>query len=167
MPTARTSTAAHARPKRAAKADNAIAMLIADHDKVKKLFKAFEKEEDDAGKEKIAGEICTELKIHTRLEEEIFYPAAREAIDEEDLMDEAVVEHASAKDLISQIEAMGPDDELYDAKVTVLGEYVDHHVKEEQKQMFPKVRKAKLDLEELGERMKARKEELLQSGRIS
>jgi hemerythrin superfamily protein len=91
------------------------------------------------------------LTVHAEAEEEIFYPAAREAIEEQDLLDEAEVEHASAKDLIAQIEAMDSSDPLYDAKVTVLGEYIDHHVEEEEKEMFPKVKKAKLDLEALGE----------------
>ena len=87
-------------------------------------------------------EICVTLTVHATIEEELFYPAAREAEVETDLLDEAEVEHASAKDLIAQIEGMGPDDELYDAKVTVLGEYIDHHVKEEEGEMFPKCRKA-------------------------
>jgi hemerythrin superfamily protein len=102
-----------------------------------------------------------ELTVHAQLEEEIFYPAAREALEEQDLLDEAEVEHASAKELIAQLESTKPGAELYDAKVTVLGEYIDHHVKEEEKQMFPKVRKARLDLEELAAQMKARKEALM------
>jgi hypothetical protein len=95
------------------------------------------------------------------VEETIFYPAARETLDEQDLLDEAEVEHASAKALIDQLEGMQPNDELYDAKVTVLGEYIEHHVKEEEKQMFPKARKARMDLEELGERIKQHKERTL------
>jgi hemerythrin superfamily protein len=140
--------------KPAASENDAIAILTADHKKVKKLFKDFEKIKDDgeaADKEAIVQEICAELTLHAEAEEEIFYPAAREAIEEQDLLDEAEVEHASAKDLIAQIEAMDSSDPLYDAKVTVLGEYIDHHVQEEEKEMFPKVKKAKLDLEALGE----------------
>ena len=142
---------------------DAIAMLTEDHKKVQKLFKEFEKrsdEDDEEGKQALVGMICAELTIHATIEEEIFYPAARRAIEEEDLLDEAEVEHATAKELIAQLEGMQAGDELYDAKVTVLGEYVDHHVKEEQNEMFPKVKKAKLDLQALGEQMLERKQEL-------
>lgn len=144
---------------------NAITMLTEDHAKVRKMFKQFEKmkdDEDDAGKAALVGEICTELKLHTQIEEECFYPAAREALEEQDLLDEAEVEHASAKELISQLESMQPGDELYDAKVTVLGEYVEHHAKEEEKEMFPKVRKAKLDLDALAEEMSQIKNRAMQ-----
>lgn len=144
---------------------NAITMLMEDHANVRKLFKQYEKLKEKAdGEEKVAlvEKICNELKLHTELEEEIFYPAAREALEEQDLLDEAEVEHASAKALIAQLEGMQPGDELYDAKVTVLGEYVEHHVKEEEKQMFPKARKARMDLEELGERIRQHKEQSLQ-----
>jgi hemerythrin superfamily protein len=135
---------------------NVITMLTEDHAKVRKMFKQFEKskdDEDDAAKAALVSEICTESKLHTQIEEECFYPAAREALEEQDLLDEAEVEHATAKELISQLESMQPGDELYDAKVTVLGEYVEHHAKEEEKEMFPKVRKAKLDLDALAEEM--------------
>jgi hemerythrin superfamily protein len=103
------------------------------------------------------------LTAHTTIEEEIFYPAAREALEDEgqDLLDEASVEHASAKELIGQIMTMSPDDDLYDAKVKVLGEYVDHHAQEEEKEMFPQCRKAKMDLDELGAQLQARKQELM------
>ena len=160
--TSHSSARAKADP-RAAKSDDAITLLTADHDKVKKLFKSFEKLTDANAdkKEELVAEICTELTVHATIEEEIFYPAAREALEDQDLLDEAEVEHASAKELIAQLEDMKPGDELYDAKVTVLGEYIDHHVKEEQEEMFPKIRKAKLDLNALGVQMKARKEELM------
>ena len=108
----------------------------------------------------MAQQICEELTIHTTIEEEIFYPAARAAINDDDIMDEADVEHAGAKELIAQIQAMKPDESHYDAKVKVLGEEIDHHVKEEQGEMFPKVRKTKLDLAGLGAQMAARKAEL-------
>ena len=147
------------------RAPNAITMLTEDHAKVRKMFKQFEKmmaEGDDAEKAELVREICAELKVHTQIEEECFYPAAREALEEHDVLDEAEVEHASAKDLISQLESMKPGDELYDAKVTVLGEYVDHHAKEEEKEMFPKVRKAKLDLEGLAEEMSQIKSRAMQ-----
>src|SRR5678815_1820249 len=142
----------------------ALAMLKADHDKVKKLFKQFEKmheEEEEEQAEQLATQICNELKIHTTLEEEIFYPEVRNAIDDEDLMNEAEVEHASAKELIAQIESMSSGDDKFAAKVMVLGEYINHHVKEEQDEMFPQARKAKVDLAALGERMLARKQELM------
>ena len=150
------------RPKNGAH-DDAIALLMEDHKKVQKLFKDFEKikeEDSDDGKQGLVQQICNELTIHTQVEEEIFYPAAREAIDEQDLLDEAEVEHASAKELIAQLQSMEADDELYDATVTVLGEYVNHHIKEEQDEMFPKVKKAKLDVQALGEEMMRRKQEL-------
>jgi hemerythrin superfamily protein len=101
------------------------------------------------------------LTAHATAEEELFYPRAREVLgDDEDLVDEADVEHASAKELIAQIEAGSPDDPLYDAKVKVLGEYIDHHVKEEEGEMFPKIRKSDLDLDAIGEEIAARKAEL-------
>jgi hemerythrin superfamily protein len=147
--------------KSATGSEDAIELLKADHKKVKKLFAEYEKMKEDADaseKEALAAEICTELTLHTELEEELFYPAAREAIEEEDLLDEAEVEHASAKDLIAQIQEMDSSDPLFDAKVKVLGEYVNHHVEEEEKEMFPKVKKAKqLDLDALGEEIAALK----------
>jgi hemerythrin superfamily protein len=146
-------------------AQDAIAMLMADHKKVKKLFSDFDKlKEDGSDKDKsaIVDQICNELKIHTELEEEIFYPAVRKAIDDSDLMDEALVEHAGAKDLIAQLEDASPDDDLYDAKVTVLGEQINHHVKEEEGEMFPKAKKAKVDTEALGSTMLKRKLALME-----
>ena len=139
---------------------DALALLKADHELVEDLFDKFEKARTDKQKDTLAEQICTELTIHAQIEEEIFYPAVREAIGEEDLMDEADVEHAGAKDLIAQIENSAPGEDQFDAKVTVLGEYIKHHVKEEQSEMFPKVRKADLDLKELGAAMGARKAEL-------
>jgi len=146
-------------------AQDAIAMLTADHKKVKKLFADFDKLRDtgsDEDKASIVDQICNELKIHTELEEEIFYPAVRKAIDDGDLMDEALVEHAGAKDLIAQLEDASPEDDLYDAKVTVLGEQIDHHVKEEEGDMFPKAKKAKVDTEVLGATMLKRKITLME-----
>jgi hemerythrin superfamily protein len=149
---------------RVTRAPNALNMLTEDHARVRKMFKQFEKEKESEPSEKaeLVSQICAELTVHTQLEEEIFYPAAREALEEQDLLDEAEVEHASAKSLIQQLESMQPEDELYDAKVTVLGEYIEHHVKEEEKQLFPKVRKARLNLDELAEQMSERKSELMQ-----
>ena len=144
---------------------NALELLKQDHAKVKQSFKEFEKmdHEDEATMQEMVRAVCAELKAHTTIEEEIFYPAVRAAIEDEDLMNEAQVEHASAKDLIAQLEGMQPDDPLYSATFTVLGEYVLHHVKEEESEMFPQVRKAKLDLEELGATIMARKQQILES----
>ena len=145
--------------------EDAISLLTADHAKVKKLFKEFadlkEEKGTDEDKSVLVAQICDELKVHTEIEEEIFYPAVRGAIDDDGLMDEALVEHAAAKELVTQLENMDPDDELYDAKVTVLGEQIQHHVKEEESEMFPKARKAKVDGVALGAQMAERKAELL------
>ena len=144
--------------------DDAISLLTADHDKVKDLFKQFEEIKDSRGgkqKEKIVAQACHELTIHTKLEDEIFYPAVRSAIDDDNLMNEAKVEHDGAKGLIAQLESMDAGDELYVAKFTVLSEYVKHHIEEEQNEMFPKARKAEqLDMAALGQRMLKRKQEL-------
>jgi hypothetical protein len=142
---------------------DAIALLKADHRKVEQLFAAFEEAKGSAPKAKLAREICTELKIHTMIEEEIFYPAFEGKI-EQDLLEEAIVEHDGAKVLINDIEAGGPGEEFYDAKVKVLSEQIEHHVKEEEKPaegMFAQCRKAEVDLVELRDRMLARKEELM------
>jgi hemerythrin superfamily protein len=150
---------------RAAMSD-ATALLMRDHAEVKKLFKQYEKLADaEAGgdeRQALAEQICAMLTVHATIEEEIFYPAAREAEVESDLLDEAEVEHASAKELIAQIQGMGPDDELYDAKVTVLGEYIDHHVQEEEGEIFPKCRKAGMDLADLAQQLSERKAELME-----
>lgn len=147
----------------AAKSD-ATVLLTRDHNQVHQLFKQYEKladsEADGSNRQALAEQICDMLTMHATAEEEIFYPAAREAGIESDLLDEAEVEHASAKDLIAQIRAMRPDEDLYDAKVKVLGEYIDHHVKEEQEEMFPKCRKSKMDLAGLAQQIAERKAEL-------
>jgi hemerythrin superfamily protein len=142
---------------------DAIELLTADHEKVKGLFEQFEKLSDRSkvNKKKLADQICLELTVHTQIEEEIFYPAMREASKDDDMVDEAVVEHAAAKDLIAQIREMDPGDDLYDAKVKVLSEQIDHHVGEEEDEMFDKARKTKLDLAALGEEMAMRKDELM------
>jgi hemerythrin superfamily protein len=142
---------------------DAIELLMQDHKKVQKVFKEFEKSKDELGeaeKSEMVRQCCMDLKIHTQLEEEIFYPAAREAIEDEELLDEAEVEHASAKQLIDELESMEPGEELYDARFTVLGEYVNHHIKEEEHSLFPEVKKAKLDLDELGQQMLQMKQKL-------
>jgi hypothetical protein len=137
-------------------------LLAEDHRKVEGLFEQYEKAGGDGRKEKIARQICTELKIHSMIEEEIFYPALRGKISDEDL-DEAYVEHDGAKVLINEIEAGGPDEAFYDAKVKVLQEQIEHHVEEEEKirgNIFQQARAAEVDLEALGEAMAARKAEL-------
>ena len=142
---------------------DAIALLTEDHAKVKAMFEQYEGLGDraHATKQKLAMQICAELTKHATAEEEIFYPAVREASKEnEDLVDEATVEHASAKDLIEQIMSMDSSDELFDAKVKVLSEQIEHHVEEEEGEMFPKARKAGLDLVALGEEIQARKDEI-------
>jgi len=141
---------------------DAIAMLKDDHKKVAQLFEQFDQlnDADVVKKTVIVGQICTELKVHAQLEEEIFYPAAREAIDEEDLIDEAEAEHADAKELIAQLESLEPDDDEYDRKVQLLNEEIDHHVKEEEGELFPKVIEAQVDTTDLGQQMMQRKEEL-------
>ena len=142
---------------------DAIALLKDDHKRVKDLFEQYDKLSDRSvvNKKKIATQICLELTVHAQIEEEIFYPAVRGPIKDGDLMDEAEVEHASAKELIAQISEMDPGDDLYDAKVKVLSEQIEHHVEEEEEEMFPKVRKTKLDLEALGQELAQRREELL------
>jgi iron-sulfur cluster repair protein YtfE (RIC family) len=146
------------------KSNDAIALLTSDHRELAQLFKQYAELGDraKASKKRLADQICTELMHHTAIEEELFYPALRAArIKEADkLLDEAVVEHASAKELIAQLQEMDPEDDLYDAKVKVLAEQIEHHVKEEEKEMFPMVRKARLDLDALGQEMALRKEEL-------
>ena len=142
---------------------DATRMLTEDHRKVEELFEQFEKASGDGRKEKLARQICMELKVHSMLEEEIFYPALRGKIEDDDL-DEAYVEHDGAKVLINEIEAGGPDDSFYDAKVKVLQEQIEHHVEEEEKSrgnLFQQARAADVDLEALGEQMALRKEELM------
>jgi hypothetical protein len=148
--------------KAPAKTD-AIALLKADHRKVEELFAKFESARGAERKRAIAQEICTELVVHSTIEEEIFYPACKD-VAEEDKLDEAYVEHDGAKVLISEIAGGSPDDEFYDAKVKVLSEMIKHHVKEEEKPregLFAKARAGDLDLEALGEQLAQRKEELM------
>ena len=145
------------------KAADAIALLKQDHRLVASLFDEFEDAEDDQ-LAPIAERVCQLLTVHAQIEEEILYPNAKEAFDDEDdeLVNEATVEHAGAKDLIAQIEGMSPDDELFKAKVKVLGEYIKHHVKEEENELFPKLKKTDLDLKDLGGQLQSRKLELME-----
>jgi len=142
---------------------DAIALLKADHRTVEDLFEQYESASGDGKKQKIALQICLELTVHAKIEEEIFYPACEGHV-EQDLLEEAYVEHDGAKVLIAEIEAGGPDDDYYDAKVKVLSEQIEHHVEEEEKRMegmFAQARKAGLDMDALGEQLAARKAELI------
>ncbi|MGE4243967.1 hemerythrin domain-containing protein [Ramlibacter sp.] len=143
-------------------------LLDADHRAVKKMFKEYDELMNSRArstaqkKMDLARQICHELTVHAQIEEEIFYPALRAALKDTDMLAEAEVEHQTAKDLIAQIEAAGEPDEMFDAKVKVLGEYIDHHVKEERNEMFPKARSArKVDLVAMRDELEARKEELM------
>ena len=136
-------------------------MLRADHKVVSGLFAQYEKTQSTAKKKQLVAQICTELSVHAQVEEEIFYPAVKEALHDHELVPEATVEHASLKALISEVEGVEPEGEMFDAKIKVLGEYVKHHVKEEHTEIFPEVRKSDLDLKDLGMRLMERKEELM------
>lgn len=147
---------------------DACSLLDADHRNVKKLFKEFETLAESKAKaapakrRELADQICLELTVHAQIEEEIFYPALRGVIKGEDLLDEAEVEHASAKELIAQIRDGDENDPKWCARVIVLGEYIDHHVKEERNEIFVKARAArKLDLVAMRDELQARKDELM------
>jgi hemerythrin superfamily protein len=171
MPTARSETSSRKSTSRrsggksaSTSNQNALTLLRNDHTEVSEMFEKFEKRKDKMNpkqKQELVEEICTALTVHAQIEEEIFYPTVGPEIDDEDLMDEAVVEHQSLKELIAKIEDEGPEGEYYDAHVIVLGEYVKHHVKEEQGEMFKKVRATDIDLKELGGRLEQRKMELM------
>ena len=159
---ARTEARTTKRP--ATRGQDAVGLLTADHRSLKKLFDTYKKllkarasRSTKSEKANLVQQICMELTVHTQIEEEIFYPAARKAIKDDTLMDMAEVEHDSARDLVNQLSNMDPGDALYDARVVVLSEYVELHVGEEEKQMFPKVKKTRLDLDSLGEKLKTRK----------
>ena len=162
------SAAQHAPHGHAAaeKHQDALQLLMAEHREVKAMFQAYDKLAEAGGKGDermlLASQICVALTVHTQMEEEILYPAAREVLThDEDIVDEAYVEHAGAKSLIAQIKTMTSDQPLFDAKVHVLGEYIDHHVKEEEGEFFPKLRKTALDLDAMGDRMAERKKALM------
>ncbi|MGZ8338191.1 MAG: hemerythrin domain-containing protein [Telluria sp.] len=150
--------------KKASAATGAPDLLKADHHRVMGLFREFDDlkgiDDEDGRKGDLVDEICYELTVHTMIEEEIFYPILRSVIDDDDLMDEVDVEHAGARELISQLEVMYPGDDHYDATVTVLGEELAHHIGKEEGELFEAARNAGLDLSELGERLAARKQEL-------
>jgi hemerythrin-like domain-containing protein len=145
---------------------NALELLKRDHEEVDSMFKQYEEMKDDAGdaeKKRLVAQICEALTVHAQIEEAIFYPAARRALKEgegKDLLDEAAVEHQSLKDIIARLESAPAKDPLFDAGVKVLSEYVKHHVKEEENELFPKVRSSGMDLQAIGEELAARKEQL-------
>lgn len=145
---------------------DAVELLKDDHEKVQDLFDDFEDTQDIDARRQICETVRNELTVHAQIEEEIFYPAVRAELGEDDLVDEAEEEHHVAKMVLSELENMSPDDEHYAAKFTVLAESVRHHIKEEEGEMFPKVKSSNLDLEHLGEQMATRKQELMkQTGR--
>lgn len=144
-----------------ARLDDAVTDLMADHRKVEDLFKQYEKAKaDPAKKQQIFQQIAMELKVHTQIEEEVFYPASREFVDDDEV-NEAIVEHQAAKDLIAQLEEMDPSDEMYDAKVTVLQEQIEHHVEEEETEYFPDCRRSDMDLKAIARPLEARRAELM------
>ena len=157
----RSSTARRASTRTARK--DAISLLKADHRQVEKWFGEFEKARADSRKTELAAQICLALRVHTQIEEEIFYPAFIEATEDREIHHEAIVEHDGAKRLIEQIEASGPDEEFFDAKVKVLAEMIKHHVKEEEQPggMFAKARQSEMDLQAIGESLRSRKEQVL------
>lgn len=158
----KTASQEQAKPaaKRVTKSQDAIAILRADHRMVNGLFAEYEKTRSVGKKKALVAQICTELNVHAQVEEEIFYPAVKAALRDTELVPEATVEHATLKALISQVEGREPDGEMFDARIKVLSEYVKHHVKEEQNEMFPKAKSSKLDMQDLGQQILARKEEL-------
>jgi hemerythrin-like domain-containing protein len=143
---------------------DAIALLKQDHRAVEALFKQFENSDDESEQSELATRVCNMLKVHTQIEEELFYPQAKDALDDEDdeMVYEAEIEHGSAKELIGKLEGMTPEDEHFKATFTVLSEYVKHHVKEEENELFPSLRRTELDLKEMGTQMQARKFELME-----
>ncbi|WP_373509370.1 hemerythrin domain-containing protein [Thiocapsa sp.] len=143
------------------KAQHATALLRADHKIVSDLFDEYEKTNVKSKKKSLVSQICADLTIHAQIEEEIFYPAVKAALKDKELVPEAIVEHATLKDLIAEVEGVEPDGETFDAKIKVLSEYVKHHVKEEQNEMFPRLKDSNLDMMELGAQIASRKEELV------
>ena len=152
----------------AMRSQDAIALLKADHREVEQMFSQFEKARDDGRKQELATSICNALKVHTMIEEEIFYPAFLEATEDKDLHHEAEIEHDGAKQLIAKIEASSPDDDYFDSMVSVLSEMIKHHVKEEERAggMFAEAKKSDMDLDALGEQLAQRKAELEEGGML-
>ena len=143
------------------KAQDATTMLKADHQKVSDLFAQYEKARVSSKKKDLVMQICNELTVHAQIEEEIFYPAVKKATKDRELVPEALIEHATLKDLIAQVKNVEPEGEMFEARITVLSEYVKHHVKEEENDMFAKAKASKLDMMKLGEELASRKDELM------
>ncbi|MEK8082257.1 hemerythrin domain-containing protein [Pseudomonas sp. XK-1] len=158
MTTTAKKTAASVSP---GKRQDATTLLRADHKLVNDLFAEYEKARSANKKKQLVAQICSELSVHAQIEEEIFYPAVKRALKDKELIPEATVEHATLKDLIAQVEGIEPDGEMFDAKIKVLAEYVTHHVKEEQNEMFPKAKETDLDMKALGDQLSERKAELM------
>ena len=156
-----TATKSTAKPTAAPKAPDAITLLTADHEGVSDLFDEYEKAKSAVKKKQIVTQICTDLTVHAQIEEEILYPAVKRALKDKQLVPEAAVEHASIKSIIAQVEGVEPDGEEFEAKITVLHEYVKHHVQEEQREIFPKVKSSSMDLAQLGAQLGQRKMQLL------
>lgn len=154
------SRSAKRAPARASSTD-AITLLKRDHRQVEEWFEEYEELEKNADKSALARQICQALKVHMRIEEEIFYPAARKATGDNDLLDEATVEHAGAKHLIAEIEGMKAGEDMFDAKVRVLGEQIEHHVKEEEEELFPEIERSKMDTAAIGKQLADRKAALM------
>jgi hemerythrin superfamily protein len=161
MPTAIKTATSKAPASKAPAHKEATALLRADHKLVSDLFEQYEKSRSVSKKKELVAQICKELTVHAQVEEEIFYPAVKAALKDHELIPEANVEHATLKDLIAQVEGIEPDGEMFDAKIKVMSEYVKHHVKEEQNEIFPKARATSLDMTELGDQITARKQELM------
>jgi len=144
---------------------DAVSLLSSDHAEVKQMFEEYRQlVQDSAGDDRrgeLAGQICSALTVHAEIEEDIFYPALRESLEDDLALDQAEVEHDIARGLIEQIESMEPDDALFDARVLVLAEYVEHHVQEEENEIFPQAEKSGIDLDELGAELAERKHELM------
>lgn len=148
-----------------ARPDDAVSALMRDHRKVEDLFKQYEAAKaDPLRKQKVFEGLDAELKVHTAIEEEVFYPASREYLADEEMVNEAVVEHAAVKSLLAQLQDMRPDDPYYDAKVKVLQEMVEHHVKEEESEYFPECRRSDMDLKAIGDQMMALRSKLIGGG---
>jgi hemerythrin superfamily protein len=147
--------------------DDAVSMLTRDHREVDALFAAFEKAKSARDKQSIAKRFCQALTVHAAIEEQIFYPAASRALDDDFMIKEARVEHMHLKELVSEIEAMSPNDEMFEAKCHVLKEYVRHHVKEEEHEMFPRLRASDMDMDAVGEKMMLRRQQMMKKMRMN
>lgn len=156
-----TSKKKTASSNKTSKPQEATALLRADHKAVSRLFAGYKKAKSGAEKKEIVAQICTQLTVHAQIEEEIFYPAVKSALKDKKLIPEAAVEHSILKSLVAQVESDEPEGEIFDAKIQVMSEYVQHHVEEEQNEIFPKAQATKLDMMELGMQLAERKAELL------